>query len=67
MLSNLNDLYSHFKYSHPGVKVGFLKFASKKLHLRIIGQVFIKCDIDTCDLKLIQNHIFNFIQLAIPT
>jgi hypothetical protein len=25
---SLKDLYSHFKNSHPGVKGGFLKFAS---------------------------------------
>jgi hypothetical protein len=28
----MKELYSHFKKSHPGVKVGFLKFAS--LHPR---------------------------------
>jgi hypothetical protein len=32
LLCNLKELYSHFKNSHPGVKVGFLKFAS--LHPR---------------------------------
>jgi hypothetical protein len=31
-LCNLKELYSHFKNSHPGVKVGFSKFAS--LHPR---------------------------------
>jgi hypothetical protein len=28
LLCNLKELCSHFKYSHPGVKVGFSKFAS---------------------------------------
>jgi hypothetical protein len=32
LLCNLKELYSHFKNSHPGVKVGFSKFAS--LHPR---------------------------------
>jgi hypothetical protein len=32
LLCNLKELYSHFKNSHPGVKAGFLKFAS--LHPR---------------------------------
>jgi hypothetical protein len=27
LLCNLKELYSHFKNSHPGVKVGFSKFA----------------------------------------
>jgi hypothetical protein len=28
LLCNLKELYPHFKNSHPGIKVGFLKFAS---------------------------------------
>jgi hypothetical protein len=32
LLCSLKELYSHFKNPHPGVKVGFLKFAS--LHSR---------------------------------
>jgi hypothetical protein len=32
LLCNLKKLYSHFENSHPGVKVGFSKFAS--LHPR---------------------------------
>jgi hypothetical protein len=32
LLCNLKELYSHFKNPHPGVKVGFMKFAS--LHPR---------------------------------
>jgi hypothetical protein len=32
LLCNLKELYSHFKNSYPGVKVGFSKFAS--LHPR---------------------------------
>jgi hypothetical protein len=28
LLCNLKELYSHFKNSHPAVKVGFSKFAS---------------------------------------
>jgi hypothetical protein len=53
LLYSLKELYSHFKNSHPGVKVGFSKFAS--LHPRNCVMAGASGTVSVCVCTICQN------------
>jgi hypothetical protein len=65
LLCNLKELYSYFKNSHPGVKVGFSKFASLRprncimtgasgTHSVCVCTIHQKCEVNVGSLQNIQ-------------